>query len=203
MEEHRMPMINLTIVMRSGSHAQPKGKEGLANLTAGMIRRGPKGKTFDQFNEELESRAIALDVVDGGDVTRISGSCLKEQFAFALAATRDMLLTPAFDPGEFQRLQNQTLSSLTLSLNNPNTLGSREMSKDLYGDAPMGRLTTPASLKALTLDDVKDFYKTINHADNAIVLLSGDISVADGQKAAADLLKGFPTGPLPKVDYTL
>ena len=203
MEDHRMPIINWSLALRAGGHAEAKGKEGLAGLTAEMVRRGPKGKTFDQFNEDLESRAIDLNVSDGGDVTRISGSCLKEQFAYALTATRDILLTPAFDPAEFKNLQNQSVSELRLSLNNPTTLASRELTKALYGDSPLGRLTTLPSLSALTLDDIKQYYNTIYKADGALLMTSGDISIPEGQAAAAKLLAGIPTGSLPKIDYTL
>ncbi len=202
MEDHRMPIINWSLALRAGGHAEPKGKEGLASITSAMVRRGPKGKTFDQFNEDLESRAIELSVFDSGDVTHISGSCLKEQFAYALAATHDILLTPAFDPGEFKNLQNQSVSELRLSLNSPTTMASRELTKDLYGDSPLGRLTTLASLSALTLEDVKQFYGSIYKGDGAILMISGDITVADGQAAAAKLLADIPTGPPPAISYT-
>jgi zinc protease len=203
MEDHREPIVNWSVALRAGGHAVKKGKEGLAGITADMVRRGPKGKTFDQFNEELESRAIDLAVSDGGDVTRISGRCLKEQLPFALNATREMLTTPAFDPGEYKNLQDQLLSSLRLSLTNPDTLASRELTKDLFGDSPLGRLITIESLSGLTLDDVKDFYGKVYKADGAIVVISGDISVLDGQAAGAKLLSGMSTGPLPQVEYVL
>jgi zinc protease len=203
MEDHRMPIINWTLAFRAGSHADPAGKEGIGSLTAEMVRRGPRGKTFDQFNEDLESRAIVLDVNDSGDNTRVTGSCLKEQFAYAMAATRSMLAEPAFDSGEFSRLLNQMVSSMNLGLNNPTTLASRQLAKSIYGDSVLGRLTTPASLAGLTNDDAKKFYSSIYHVDGAVLVISGDISAADGQAAARTLLEGLPVGPVPKVDYTL
>ncbi|HEY4329223.1 MAG TPA: pitrilysin family protein [Phycisphaerae bacterium] len=201
MEEHRMPTINWTLALRSGSHAEPKGKEGLASMTAAMLERGPKGKTYDEFNDALESRAITLGVSDGGDVTKISGNCLKEQFPYAVSAMTQMLLTPAFDEGEFGRLKDQMLSELTLSLNNAQTLASRELTKDLYGDSPLGRLTTPASISAITLDDVKKFYADNYRADGAVMMISGDIATPDGQKIATNILTGMKTGGLPVVQY--
>jgi zinc protease len=203
LEDHRMPIIHWTLALRAGGHAVAPGQEGLAGLTADMVRRGPRGKTFDQFNEDLESRAIDLDVSDGGDVTRITGRCLKEQFPYAMNALRNMLLTPAFDHAEFANLQNQSVSSLRLALNDPSTLAVREVAHDLYGDSPLGRLTTIESLSALSLDHVKQLYATLYKGDGAIMLLSGDISVMEGQAAAASLLAGLPSGKLPAVDYTL
>ncbi len=166
-----------------------------------MVRRGPKGQTFDQFNEALESRAISLEVSDGGDETTISGSSLKDQFSFAFNAAKEMLLTPAFDPGEFDRLKNQSISSMQLSLDNPQYVATRELSKDLYGEkSPLGRDVTLKSLDGLTLADVKAYYDSVYRCQNAILMISGDITVADGQKVAETFLAGFPEGAPPKID---
>lgn len=191
-----------------GSHAEPAGKAGLAGLTAEMVRRGPAGKTYDQFNEELDSRGITLNVADGadtrngnGDFTRIAGSCLKEELPFGLDATRSILLQPAFDAAQFATLKAQSLDSLQLALNTPATLASRELLHALYGDSPLGCLKTVQSMSAITLDDVKSFYSTVYSAKDAILMIAGDISVADGQKAAEQLLAGFKATELPKVQY--
>ena len=204
MEDHRMPIINWSLTLRSGSQADPAGKEGLAGMTAEMVRRGPKGKTFDQFNEDLESRAISLDVSDAGDNTVISGSCLKEQFPWALSATHDMLLNPAFDSAEFDHSKAQSLSEMQLELNKPQTLSSRALTHALYGDSPLGRLPTMASLSSVSLDDVKQFYNQIYKAtDGAVLIISGDISVDGGQAAAKTLLDGSMAGSVPAPEYTL
>jgi zinc protease len=203
MEDHRMPIINWSLTMRAGGHAEPAGKEGVASMTSAMVRRGPKGKTYDQFNEELESRAISVEVGDGGDNTRIGGSSLKEQFPYAMNAAKEMALTPAFDPAEFQKLKAQVLDNLRVTLTTPASVASRQLTKALYGDSPLGRLTTPESVSGITLEDVKTYYNNIYHVDDAILMISGDITVAQGQQAAASFLAGFPTGSLPKVTYTL
>jgi zinc protease len=194
-------VVNWSLTLRQGGHAEPDGKQGLAGLTAQMVRRGPTGKTFDQFNEELESRGIELDASDGGDYTRVSGFCLKEQLPFGLAATHDILTTPAFDANEFQKLKGQTDSALRLSLNNPQTVASRNLSKALYGDSPLGKLTTIESIASISLDDVKQFYDTVYRPTDAVLMISGDISVADGQAAAEKIITGLKAGTLPKATY--
>lgn len=203
MQDARTPTINFFLTLRQGGHAEPVGKEGVAGLTAAMVRRGPTGKTFDQFNEELESRAISVEVGDGGDHTRVSGSCLKEQFPHALNAARQILLTPAFDPAEFEKLKNSALSSLRLSLDQPQTLAGRQLTRTLFGQSPLGRLTTIQSLESITLDDVKTYFNTIYRVDNAILMISGDIAVPDGQRAGETFIAGLPIGNLPKVTYDL
>jgi zinc protease len=204
MEDHRQPTIDWTLVTRMGGHAEPAGKEGLAGLTAAMVRRGPKGKTFDQFNEELESRGISIEVGDNGDNTRISGDCLTEQFPTALAATRSMLLEPAFDPAEFASLKAQSIDGLRNALTtNSAVIAGRTLTHALYGDSVLGRLSTPKTLEGITLDDVKAFYKQVYTGKDAVLMIAGDITVADGQKAAESLLNGVPETAPPAVTYDL
>lgn len=204
MEDHRQPTIDWTLVMRAGGHSEPEGKEGLAGLTAAMVRRGPKGKTFDQFNEELESRGITIEVGDNGDNTRVSGDCLTEQFPTAIAATAAMLNDPAFDPAEFASLKAQSIDGLRNALTtNSATIAGRTLTHALYGDSVLGRLSTPKTLEGITLDEVKEFYKQIHTGRAAVLLIAGDITVADGQKAAETLLNGIPEEPLPTVSYAL
>jgi zinc protease len=201
MEDHRTPTVSWWLVMRSGSHSEPAGKEGLGDLAAEMVRRGPRGQSFDAFNDALESRAISMDVADFGDNTQVRGSGLKEQFPFALNAAKQMLVSPAFDPAEFDRLKAQTVDSLRVTLTTPQQLAARELTHAIYGDSPLGRLQTIQTVEGVTLDDVKNYYRDQYHVDNAVFMIAGDITVAEGQRAAANFLAGLPTGPLPKVTY--
>jgi zinc protease len=186
-----------------GSHADPTGKEGLAGLTAGMVRSGTEGTTYDLFNEELESRGISIEVSDGGDNTMITGSALTEQLAKGLEDTHALLVNPAFDKAQFDNLKNESLDHLRLALNTPNTLAAREFAHAIYGDSPLGRRDTIDSLTAITLDDIKNFYKQVYSAKDAILILAGDITVDEGQKAAAKLLADFRNTDVPTVDYKL
>jgi zinc protease len=203
MEDKRIAVVNWTLTMRQGRFVEPAGKEGLARLTAEMVRRGPTGKTFDQFNDELESRGIELSVFDGGDNTQVSGTCLKEQLPFALQATHDIVISPAFDADEFRRVKGQNDSALRLSLNNPQTVASRDLTRAMYGDSPLGRLTTLESLASITLEDVKQFYESVYKPTDAVLMISGDISVADGQAAAEKIVAGMKAGALPKAEIQL
>ncbi|MGN6367888.1 MAG: M16 family metallopeptidase [Phycisphaerae bacterium] len=201
MEDHRIPLVTWSLATRMGSHAEPAGKEGLARLTAGMVRRGPEGTTYDKFNEELESRGISIEVSDGGDNTMITGSALTEQLAKGLEDTHALLVNPAFDKAQFDNLKNESLDHLRLALNTPNALASREFNHAIYGDSPLGRPDTLKSLSSITLDDVKNFYKQVYSAKDAVLILAGDITVDQGQKAAQKLLEGFRSTDLPAVHY--
>src|SRR5262249_9805422 len=64
MPDHRLPLVNWSVTMRRGSQSDPKGKEGVAWLTAEMLRRGVKGLNFEQLQKDLDERAIVITVGD-------------------------------------------------------------------------------------------------------------------------------------------
>jgi predicted Zn-dependent peptidase len=189
--------------MRRGSHLDPVGKEGLGKLTASLLRHGVKGLTFDELNEDLEGRAISIEAGDGGDNTRVSGSCMTDQIEHALLRTRQILREPTFPADEFAKLKEQTVSNLALARENPGSVATNELNRVLFGSSPLGREMTPESVEAITLDDVRSFYQSVYKPNDAILIIAGDVDTARGQALAEKLLADWPAGQLPDVDYTL
>jgi zinc protease len=201
MPDHRLPLVNWSLTMRRGSHSDPKGKEGLASIAGDMLRRGTERASFAELNKDLESRGITLEVSDGGDFTRVGGSSMTEQLEHGFDRTREILMTPTFPADEFEKLRQQTVESLVLALDNASTVAGNDMDEALYGDTPLGRNSTPASVKSITIDDVKNFYKTYFRPNDAILVISGDVSVEKGQELAKKLTGGWQPGELPTVSY--
>ena len=71
----------------------------------------------------------------------------------------------------------------------------------LYGDSPLGSYATPQSVAAITLDHVRNWYQQLFRPNDAVFMVSGDITVAHGRKLAGKLLAGWEPGPQPEADY--
>jgi zinc protease len=203
MSDHRLPSVSWGLTLRSGSHADPQGKEGLASLTAELMQRGAGDLPFAQLTEDLESRGITISISDGGDYTRLSGSCLTEQVEHGITRSRQILLQPRLPADQFANLRNQTLSSLQLAQARPQTAAAQELAEALFGDAPLGRYATPQSVASITLEDVKAFYQRIYRPNDAIFIISGDVTVQRGQELAAMLLEGWEPAQPPRPEYDL
>jgi zinc protease len=189
--DHRLPLVNASLIFRSGSHVEPVGKEGLADLTAAMMRRGSGDKSFMELSQELESRGIAIEVADAGDNTRLNIACTTDQLAFAIERANLILTKPAFPQEEFVKLRQQSVGGLTQSLSRPSTVVGRAFTASLFEGAPQGRLSTPESLVSITLDDVKAWYEKVYSLDGAFVVVSGDVTPEQGNELAKGLLAGF------------
>ena len=201
--DQRLPLVDWTLVVRGGGHAEPKGMEGVASMTAAMLTRGSAGRSLEEISDELDSRGLSLNASDGGDHTRLGGSGPSDQLPLLLARARDALLSPDFPPDEFERLKQQTLSGLSQQLSDPATVAGRELVQALYGDSALGRLSTPESVASVTLDDVKDWYAATYRPDGAFLVLSGDVTVEQATALAAELVEGWGDGAPPTADYDL
>lgn len=204
MHDSRLPLVSWSLTMRRGSHSDPQGKKGLAELTTDLVGRGAAGMAFPQWAEDLESRGISLSVSDGGDITRISGSCTTDQLGHAVLRCNQLLTQPNLDKQEFEKLKAQSISGLMVDLETPEDVADREIATIVYGDSVFGRHPTPASLGSITHDNVKAFFQAAYRPEDAILVIAGDITLERSKEVAEKLLSGWkPQGQqLPAVDYS-
>jgi zinc protease len=203
LSDHRLPLVNWTLCMRRGTDSDPAAKAGLADLTAEMVSHGAGSLTYQQLSDELSAHGITLGVSAAGDNTRLAGSCTTDELDRGFARSRDLLLSPTFPADEFEKVKAQAIAGVTQALASPATAGSREMDRILYGDSPLGRSSTPATVSAVTLDDVKQCYVDLYRPDDAILVVSGDVSFDRGVELATRLTDGWQPRALPPVSYDL
>jgi zinc protease len=203
LSDHRLPLVNVSLVFRAGSHTEPVGKEGLAGLAAQMMRRGSGDWSFLQLSQDLESRGISIEVTDQGDNTRLNIDCTSDQIDYAIDRANLILTNPTFPAEELENLKQQTIGSLIQTLSRPGNVASREFTSRLYSGAPQGRLPTPESLASITRDDVLNWYRKIYSLDRAFIVFSGDLTPEQGNLLAQKLLSKYDNqSPLPSIDYT-
>jgi zinc protease len=158
------PLVALRFVFQVGSQDDPKGKEGLAALTAAMVAEGgTKDLSYDQLLEKFYPMAASLSGSCRREVSVFSGEVHRDNLAAYTPLVTGMLTTPRFAPDDFERLRNEAIDDLTKTLRggNDEELGKWTLQLALYKDHPYGHVNrgTVAGLKAITLDEVKAFHK--------------------------------------------
>ncbi len=96
-EDHELPLVNLSILVRVGNYLDPEGKEGLAVLAADQLTRGGAGS---RTAEELEERLafLAANLASGASDTQgsIGLNLLSKDLDEGLAILREVLTAPRF-----------------------------------------------------------------------------------------------------------
>ncbi len=172
------PQVAFKIWFQAGSQDDPPGKEGLAALTAAMISEGGTEKmTYDRILEQLFPLAAAYSASVDREMTVVSGSVHKDNAERFTSLLVDAITRPAFRKDDFERLRDEAVSGIenALRFSSDEELGKATLSAKVFAGTPYGHLDrgTVASLKALTLDDVKGFYKAHYTRDDAVIGLAG------------------------------
>jgi zinc protease len=175
-----LPQLNVKLLFTVGSAHDPAGKEGLARLTAAMISdAGSQALSIDEINAALYPIAGSFRESVDKEMTTFTGVVHKDNWQPFLAVVLPQLLDPGFREEDFKRLKEAQLNELLQDLrsNNEEELGKERLQTDIFRGTPYGHaaLGTVTGLKAITLDDVKQFARQMYTRSNVTLGLSGDV----------------------------
>jgi zinc protease len=158
------PLIAFRFVFRAGSQNDPPSKEGLAALTAAMVSQGgTESLTYDQVLAAFYPMASMLVDECHTEMTVFSGVVHRDNVRAYVPLATEMITRPRFAREDFERLRAEALDRVSkyLRANNDEELGKWALQVELYRDSPYGHpdVGTVQGLKAITLEDVKDFHR--------------------------------------------
>ena len=205
-----IPMLDVQINLDGGSRRDPPSQAGLAAAMASLMSAGvaeqPGLPALDenQLSEAWVDLGAQLGAQAGGDRFGVSLRTLTEpallEGAVALAARQ--LAAPAWPDAVWERDRQRWLSAIKEADTQPGTHAGRAFSRAVYGDHPYGREVTAQTLAAITVNDMRAFFRRHAAACRAQISLVGAIDRATAERIADRLLAALsPNGcePLAEV----
>ncbi|MFL6248537.1 MAG: M16 family metallopeptidase [Thermoanaerobaculia bacterium] len=185
--KHDIPLVAARLLVKTGGAADPRGKAGLAELTATVLTKGTKTQSAEQIARGVEALGATLAANARWDSSTIDTSVMSSNLPKALDFVADVARNATFAKDEFERERDQTLDALQVDLRQPRTLGGAVMSRLIFGEAPYGSTLngTPASIKNIKRDDLVAFHRLHYIPQNAVLVLAGDVK-ADAAFALAE-----------------
>ena len=176
LEDHELPIIDISVRIRTGSIYEPADKGGLASIAGAVMRTGgTTSKTGDELDEILENLAASVESGIGDDSGSASMSVLKEDLDVGLSILADILMNPAFREDKIELEKVQHRSGIARRNDNPGAITRREFSKLIYGaDSPYARTTEYDTINSITRDDLVAFYQKFFRPNNIILGVLGD-----------------------------
>ena len=205
------PIVAFRLVFHSGSVDDPKGKEGLTDLTSTLMAEGGTQKlTSAQLLEALYPMAAQLSAYTDKEFTTFSGRVHKDFLPRFMDIFTDVLLAPRLDAAELERLRANAISDVQNGLRSANdeALGKVALDALLYPGHPYAHYVggTVQGLKAITLEDVKAHAARVFTQDRLVIGLAGPVDDALKQALTSRLSKlpaqGAPRVELPPVPTT-
>jgi predicted Zn-dependent peptidase len=180
-EQHEVPMVQLNLIVRAGSAADPVGKYGVASMTANMLDEGAGGRSALELADAVEFIGAQLSTTSTFDYSAVRMSTPVSRLADALPLMADVAIRPSFPANELERLRKERLTRLLQARDDPAAIIEIAFPRLVFGDAH--RYGTAAAggiaeAKAMTLDDLRAFHRAHYRPEHATLLVVGDITPA-------------------------
>lgn len=181
-EHHELPVVSMQLVFQSGSANDPLDKPGVASVTFDMMDEGTAKRDALQIAEDLAFLGASMGLNAGVDGSFIMLQTLKEKLNDALEIFSDVLLNPSFPQKEFDRIQKTRLASLLQENDQPAIVATKAFNKVIFGaNHPYGSPAngSPASIKSMTVADLKKFYGEVVLPNNATLIVTGNVTLKE------------------------
>lgn len=181
-ELHKVPVVHVSLVVKSGSGADPKDKYGVANLTADMLDEGAGSRNALQIADAIDYLGANLSTESTSDASSVDLHVPVARLGEALPILADVALRPTFPDDELKRVREDLLTSFIQAEDDPESLIQFAFPRLVYG--PQHRygtlsIGTAATVKAVTVADLKQFHSQHYLPSNSVLIVTGDVSAAN------------------------
>ncbi len=181
-EAYDTPTVNLSFAFEGGVLLDPIDKAGLASVTASLMNQSTHNFSNESIANELEKLGSNISFIAGGRYTIMSVSSLKKNLDKTLELVQEKLLQPAFLEDEFNRTMTRLIQSKNQQKNDSGSMLSKAQGLILFGNN--NRVSLPddgtlSTLKNITIDDVREFYRRYYTSAMANVVVVGAVSQQD------------------------
>lgn len=201
-EDHKLPLVSISMVIKSGYSVDPKERPGTASLTSELLDEGTTTRTALQISDETKKLGAVLGTGSSSDASTVSLNVLKKYLDKGLNLMSDVVINPTFPSEELERQRQIYLGQIMQENMEPFTSALKLYFRTLYGpDHPYAQpytgSGTEASIKALQKDDLKKYYETYYHPNNAAIILVGDITMKEMLPKLETAFKGWKPKDIP------
>jgi len=200
LQDREVPVVNIQAFLKAGSLQDPDGREGLAELTATVMRTGGiRSLSGREVDERLDFLAAEAGVAAGPQAVTASLSVLKKDIEEGLSIFAGILRSPVFEEDRLRLAKELKKEDLRRIADDPQRLAFREFNRFFYRNSPWGRMSSLASIDAVRRKDLVQWHRKYISPRNLWIGVSGDIT---REEAEAALERHFGTWTAPEAPGT-
>lgn len=184
--------IDGTIRVRAGHAATGDTTPGLASLTSSMLNRGTENRTFEQYNDEVDTLAAMIGAGSSRSNIEVGWHALAEDLDHVLDIAADLIRNPTFPEDELEKVRKQTLTGIKEQEQDTGAMASLALQELLYPDGHPYRIRTGGtteSVSAISRDDLAAYHSAYVGPAAATISIVGGIDSL--QEAIERLTRAF------------
>jgi predicted Zn-dependent peptidase len=197
MEKHGVPIVNIAVIVKSGSVADPAGEEGLASVAAGLLHKGTAKRSAQQFAADLDFIGAEFSADASADYTTISSEFLTKDVDKGMDLFSDAVLHPAFAQGEVEKLLAQEIDGIKAAKDEAQSVALNYYYGYLFNKHPYGRPVggDELSLARIKREAITKFYEANYTPGNTILAVAGEFNAAQMRAKLEQALGGWKAKP--------
>ena len=199
-EMHKVPVVDVQVMVDAGAARDPADAPGLATFTAGMLQQGAGARGALEVADEAAFLGAQLNTTASFDGAVASLHVPKRRLEAALGLLADVVLRPAFSDSEVNRQRELRGAQLVQQRDEPVAVANVAFPAIVFGAAhPYGHPLngTDAATAALARQRIGDFYRTYYRPDGARLLIVGDVNLAEARRLVAARFGGWERAVVP------
>ena len=165
-------------------------------MTASLLTKGTKTRSATQIAEQMEFLGGSINSGAGWNSSSVNINVMSDKLDQAIAIMSDVVLNPKFDQKEIDLLKGQIQDGLAYNLKQPSFLANYVAGVYSFNEHPSGG--TPDSIKAIKKADILKFKGEYYIPNNAVLVFTGDITVAKANTLAQKFFSLWKNPPPPK-----
>ncbi len=190
-ENHKLPRISYSLRIDNKPHVEGN-IAGVSSILGAMLGNGTTNISKDTFNEEIDFLGANLSFGSN----RAYASSLSKYADRILQLMADAAMNPLLTEEEFQKEKEKAIEGIKANKKSVDAVASRVKSALSYGTKhPYGEFVTEETLNAITLNDVKSYYRKYFNPNNAYLVVVGDITFKEIEKKVKKYYKKWQAGP--------
>ncbi len=178
-EDRRFGLVSMRLdIAGSGALYDPPGMEGLAGITAGMLREGTTTRTDIEIRNDMARLGASFSIGTGfeSQATTITASGLSRSLEDWFPILRDVVVNPAFSESSLVQIRLQRGPDVSRREASVSFLAEQRYHDALYGEHPAARRgATSSSLDAVSVEAVSEWHRERYVPQNSILTIVGDV----------------------------
>lgn len=202
-ERDNIPVVTMRMMVNAGFAADAGAKPGTANLAMAMLDEGTKDMDALEISSALANLGTDISTSARLDSSNVSMNTIKENLDASLRIFSQIVLDPTFPADELERLKAQQLAAISQEKSSPFGLGFRLLPKLLFGEdhaygGPFSGSGSESSVASMSVADLQKYHQDWFKAENATLIVTGDISMEELKPKIASAFAKMPSGAAPQ-----
>lgn len=196
-EDTRLPLVSYRLALRTGDAHDPADLPGLMDMMTGLLMEGTESRTSREIADEVARLGATLQAGANSDYTTVAASSLAIFSDEILELMADVVLRPVFPENEVELTKQNTKESLKQQRAQPSFLASEMVAHVMFGAHPYHVVApTPESVDSTTRDRLVEFHRSNFLANNAVLIIAGDVKQHSILERVEALFGGWRSGTL-------